>query len=153
MKRALVVLLALAAPALHASDVYPHPDTVVLTSRHAYVDLASRLTAAVEQHGMGVVAKASATIGARSLGVEIPGNMVVMVFHPRFAVRMLDASVPAGFEAPIRYYITEQPDGSTHLVYRKPSAVFAPYGNAGIDAMAQELDVIFARIAAQAVAQ
>jgi len=152
MKKILMVLLLLASTAPHASDEYPLPGTVVLTSRLAYADLVSRLEAAVQANGMGVVARASATIGARNLGVEIPGNMVVMVFHPRFAVRMLEASVAAGFEAPIRFYITEGSDGTARLIYRKPSAVFAPYGNSGIDTMAQELDAIFARIAAQALA-
>ena len=76
--------------------------------------------------------------------------MVVMVFHPRFAVRMLEASVPAGIEAPLRFYITENADGTTTLTYREPSSVFAPYDNADLDAMAKELDAIFARIAADA---
>lgn len=42
--------------------------------------------------------------------------------------------------------------GTARLIYRKPSAVFAPHGNSGIDTMAQELDAIFARITAQALA-
>ena len=88
--------------------------------------------------------------GARKIGVTIPGNMVVMVFHPKFAVRMLQASVPAGIEAPSRFYITENADGTTTLTYREPSSVFAPYDSAELDKMAKELDVIFARIAADA---
>jgi uncharacterized protein (DUF302 family) len=58
---------------------------------------------------MGLVARASATMGAKSIGKTIPGNMVVMVYRPDFAIRMLKASVPAGIEAPIRFYITENP--------------------------------------------
>ena len=45
---------------------------------------------------------------------------------------------------------TENADGTTTLTYREPSSVFAPYDNAEIDAMAKELDAIFARIAADA---
>ena len=73
-----------------------------------------------------------------------------MVYHPKFAVRMLKAFVPAGIEAPIWYYITENADGTATLTYRKPSSVFAPYENSELDAMAIELDEIFARIAADA---
>jgi uncharacterized protein (DUF302 family) len=76
--------------------------------------------------------------------------MVVMVFHPKFAVRMLEASVPAGIEAPLRFYITENADGTTTLTYRDPSSVFAPYGSKKLDEMARELDGIFAKIAADA---
>jgi uncharacterized protein (DUF302 family) len=59
---------------------------------------------------------------------------------------MLEASVPAGIEAPIRFYIVENADGSASLSYQMPSAVFAPYGGADLDAMAQELDQIWQKI-------
>lgn len=134
-----------------ADDPAPYPGTVVTQTSYSYSALVERLTAAVKDNAMGLVARASATLGAKSIGVTIPGNTVIMVFHPRFAVRMLAASVPAGIEAPLRFYVTENDDGSAALTYRAPSSVFAPYDNAELDAMAQELDVIFKRIAAQAV--
>jgi len=60
---------------------------------------------------MGLVNRASATLDAkRVLDLSIPGNMVIGVYHPRFAVRMLKASVRAGIEAPTRFYITENAD-------------------------------------------
>ena len=76
--------------------------------------------------------------------------MVIGVYRNDFAVRMLEASVPAGIEAPLRFYLTENADGTATLSYRAPSAVFKPYGSAELDAMASKLDPIFARIAAQA---
>lgn len=75
--------------------------------------------------------------------------MVIGVFAPRFAVRMLRASVPAGIEAPLRFYITENADGTATLTYRTPSSTFAPYGDAALDNMAKELDAIFADIAGE----
>ena len=64
---------------------------------------------------------------------------------------MLKASVPAGIEAPIRFYITEDPaSGKATLTYRTPSGVFGPYKNTDRVAMAKELDVIFAKIVADA---
>jgi uncharacterized protein (DUF302 family) len=126
------------------------PGTVLIKSPHSYKVLVQRLDAAVKNNKMGLVTRASATLGARNLGITIPGNMVVGVYHPRFAVRMLKASVPAGIEAPIRFYITENADGTASLSWRSPSSVFAPYRSADLDAMARELDRIFARIAAEA---
>jgi hypothetical protein len=38
---------------------------------------------------------------------------------------MLEASVPAGTEAPIRFYVTEDADGAASLTYRLPRAAFA----------------------------
>ena len=133
-----------------AHDATPFPGIHVIKTGHSYQAMVKKLPEAVSKNKMGVVAKASATLGAKKIGVTIPGNMVVMVFHPKFAVRMLDASVPAGIEAPLRFYITENSDGTTTLTYRDPSSVFAPYGSAELDKMAKELDVIFARIAADA---
>ena len=63
---------------------------------------------------------------------------------------MLETSVSAGIEAPIRFYVTENPDGTATLSYKKPTAVFAPYAEEGKDALkglAAELDEIFAKIA------
>lgn len=127
------------------------PGTRVIKTVHSYKALIERLDAAVIANRMGLVTRASATLGAKSvLNREIPGNMVIGVYHPRFAVRMLEASIPAGIEAPLRFYITENADKTATLRYRRPSSTFAPYGNARLDEMAKELDGIFAKIAAAA---
>ncbi|MDH3468295.1 MAG: DUF302 domain-containing protein, partial [Gammaproteobacteria bacterium] len=90
-----------------ADNPTPYADTVVTKTSLSYGDLVGRLETAINDNRMGLVARASATAGANSIGVTIPGNTVIMVFNPKFAVRMLEASVAAGIEAPIRYYITE----------------------------------------------
>lgn len=145
---------ALAAAPLSASradDPTPYPGTMVMRTGHAYAALVERLNQAIADNKMGIVARASATLGAKSIGKTIAGNMVVMVFRPDFAVRMLAASVAAGIEAPLRFYVTEEADGSATLTYRTPSSVFRPYRSPRLDAMAAELDGIFARISDQAV--
>ncbi len=140
-----LVLAALwAVPAARPHD--PR-ERVRIASRHDFQTTLSVLAKAVKDNRMGLVSRASAQAGAKALGVSIPGNQVWGIYHPRFAVRMLEASVEAGIEAPIRLYITEAPDGAVTVSYLKPSLVFAPYGNADLDAMAKELDEIFARIA------
>ena len=95
---------------------------------------------------MGLVAQASASRGAASRGISIPGNSVLMIFRNDYAVRMLEASVAAGFEAPLRIYLTENTDGKAVITYRLPSAVFGPYNNPDLDEMALELDSIFEKI-------
>lgn len=126
----------------------------VIPTKHTYGVLVERLDAAVTANKMGLVTRASATKGAAKLGKAIPGNMIVGVYRPDFAIRMLEASVAAGIEAPIRFYITEQADGTATLSYKLPSAVFAPYEDGGqaLKDMAVELDEIFAKIATQATA-
>jgi len=126
-------------------------DMTVTPTKHGFKALVKRLDAAIAKHKMFAVTRASASIGASRREVKIKGNMIVGVYRNDFAVRMLAASVPAGIEAPIRFYITENADGSASLAYRKPSVVFAPYkGGAKLKALAAELDTIFADIARDA---
>ncbi len=145
-------LLLPGAPAQTAEWAAP-PGWSVIDTGHGYKALIARLDAAVKANKMGLVGRASATLGAKAmLKQTIPGNMVVGVYRPDFAVRMLAASLPAGIEAPIRFYITENADGTARLSYKKPSAVFAPYtdGGAALRELAAELDTLFAKIAREA---
>ncbi len=138
-----------------AGTVTPRDGWVVTDTSHSFAALVQRLETAVKAEKMGLVNFASASEGAKALGVTIPGNRVVGVFRNDFAQRMLKASVAAGIEAPIRFYLTENPDGMATLSYRKPSAVFQPYFDEGGEALrtlAAELDAIFARIAQGATA-
>ena len=107
---------------------------------------AQALTTAIRQNKMGLVCRASAQGGAASVGVKIAGNQVFMIFRPDFAIRMLKADVEAGFEAPLRIYVVEKPNGTARVSYIKPSDVFAAYNNRQLDEMAGELDAIFAAI-------
>lgn len=141
-----VLLLALTAPAATAQSAASSPGTQTIASQHAFDALAARLEKAIEANKMGVVAQASASRGAAGRGVKIRGNLVLMVFRNDYAVRMLAASVPAGIEAPLRIYLTEDVNGKTSVTWRAPSAVFAPYGSAELDAMARELDPVFEKI-------
>ena len=129
------------------------PGWHITTTRYTFAELSARLDAAVSAHGMNLVNAASASEGARAQGLTIPGNRVVGVFRNDFARRMLAASLPAGIEAPIRFYLTENPDGTATLAYRAPTTVLAPYmgdGGEALDAVARELDPIFEAIARQA---
>ncbi len=144
---ALAALALFAAqPAAAAETAQPYSGTKVIDTGQPFAPFVARVLAAVRANGLGVVAQACATCGAKSIGVTIPGNRVIMVFHPKFAVAMLKASVAAGIEAPLRLYVTEGPNGLARLTYRLPSHVFAPYGVVALDAMAKDLDGIFARI-------
>lgn len=143
---ALALTAILATTNMAIADSAGLPGSHTLTSKHNFSTLVARVEAAVAQQKMGLVASASASAGAAGRGIKIPGNAVLMVFRNDYAVRMLQASVPAGIEAPIRLYVTENADGTASLTYRTPSAVFAPYQSDKLNAMAAELDPIFDRI-------
>jgi uncharacterized protein (DUF302 family) len=149
----LVLLPLLAASPVQAQMPAEMSGWQVMKTPHGYADLVARLEKAIADNKMGLVTKASATVGAKQmLDKEIPGNTVIGVYRPDFAVRMLEASIPAGIEAPIRFYVTENADGTADLSYKTPSFVFAPYEDGGeaLKSLAAELDAIFAKIAADA---
>ncbi len=137
-----------------SADIKPREGWVVLKSAHNHADLVKTVNRVAKANKIGIVSRASATLGAkRVLKKTIPGNMVVGLYNPRFAVRMLEASIAAGIEAPIRAYLTENQDGTSQLSYKTPSHVFAPYmeeGGKKLKALAKELDALFAKLTKEA---
>jgi len=150
--RLTVILIALAfsIQGAWAAQNTPYPGTKIIETGQPFGLYLDKLKSAIRANKMGLVAEACATCGAKNIGVTIPGNRVVMIFNPFFAVRMLKASEAAGIEAPLRLYITENADKTARLTYRTPSAVFGVYKVPALDVMAGELDQIIEKIVAQA---
>jgi len=150
---ALVASLALLPLPLLAGPLTDRPGWRMIDSDVPYQALIDAVKAATAAHDMVVVTEAGPTAGAAKLGVAIPGNRVIGVFHPRYAIRVLPLSTAAMIEAPIRFYVTEDTDGTGTLAWKTPDHVFAPYaaeGGAALDAVATELGTIFEAIAADA---
>lgn len=145
LKVALLVLLI-------AVPVAAQDGKITLTSKAPFAKVAGALEKAIGDAKMGLVCHANAQQGAAARGVKIAGNQVFMVFRNDFAVRILNAAPEAGFEAPIRIYLYENRDGTATLAYVKPSTVFRAYPHPEIRQVAAELDPIFERIVAQALA-
>ena len=135
------------------AEIQPRPGWQVVETEMSHADLLERLIAAIADEGMGVVTQAGPTGAARQRGIEIPENSVVGVFNNDFAVRILELSTAAMIEAPIRFYVTEDPDGTATLSWKEPSFVFAPYADEGGESLAEiarELDRRFTAIAERA---
>ncbi len=148
----LVGLMASATPVL-AEKSQPYSGMQVIETSLPFEPFRQQLLQAIKANKMGVVANACGSCGAKSIGVTIPGNQIIMVFRPDYAVRMLKASVAAGIEAPLRLYLTEQPNGKARLTYRLPSHVFGVYGVPALDEMASELDSLLGKIVKDALGQ
>ena len=152
---AAIAVILLAAQAT-AGSVSPRDGWAVHDTAKPYKQLIDDLKAAVKAEGLIVVTQAGPTGAARRRGIEIPGNRVIGVFNNDFAVRALGFSTAAMIEAPIRFYVTEDANGSATLSYKKPSHVWAPYldeGGTGLSDLAAELDAHFAAIATRAIAE
>lgn len=150
-----LALLFLPLAAL-AQDLAERPGWRVIPTQMTYPVLLEAVKTSTTANGMGVVTEAGPTDAARAMGVTIPGNRVIGVFNPSFAVRILPLSTAAMIEAPIRFYVTETADGAATLAWKTPSFVFEPYAEEGgpeLAAIAAELDASFEAIAAAATAE
>ncbi|MBW4709396.1 DUF302 domain-containing protein [Roseobacter sp. YSTF-M11] len=147
------VLAALLATASHAQSIAPREGWVVIATEKTHADLLGDLKKAIKAHKMGVVTQAGPTGAARNRGITIPENRVVGVFNNDFAVKVLATSTAAMIEAPIRFYVTEETDGTATLSYKTPGYVFAPYygeGGETLETLAGQLDERFSAIATAA---
>ncbi len=145
-----VLLPSLAGPA--APPAAAQDGRITAVSRTTFQKVAAALEQAIADQKMALVCHANAQRGAAARGVTIKGNQVLMVFRNDFAVRLLAADPRAGFEAPIRIYLYENPDGTATVSYLPPSVLFAPYRHPEVQAVAAELDPIFKGIVDRALA-
>jgi uncharacterized protein (DUF302 family) len=146
-------LLALMPAILLAASVSEREGWEVILSEQSYEALLSNLRTAIGDENMGLVTDVGPTEVAAQRGENIPGNRVLGVFRNDFAVRAVRANVAAMIEAPVRFYVTEDKDGTATLSWKTPSTVFSPYYDEGgeeLRAVAEELDTIFRAIAARA---
>lgn len=151
MKALWGVLCLLALPAWPEE---PLSGWAIYPTDKSYADLVADTKTAVKENGLIVVTQAGPTKAAAARGIVIPGNLVIGAFNNDFAVRVLETSTNAMIEAPIRFYVTENEDGTATLSYKTPSFVFAPYVYEGGEALrdiAIELDATFQSVAESAV--
>lgn len=142
--------MALAMPA-GAENPKPYPGTVTVETGRPFEPFVDAFAQAVKGNGFNIVGIACANCAIKGVfGETVPGNRVFLFFKPEYARRMLAASVAAGIEAPIRVYATEAADGTAHVTYRKPSAVFGAYEVPELTVMGLELDGHVERILADA---
>jgi uncharacterized protein (DUF302 family) len=107
----------------------------------------AKLTAAVQAVPMGLVAHINGQANAAKKGISVPADQILEVFRPDFAIRVWAAHKPAGIDIPLRIHVYEA-DGKTQVAFRTASEVFAAYGRAELDAIAADIDPIFAGILA-----
>ena len=152
---ALCLLVLLAFPLLSGSasaeTATPYSGTEVIRTDAAFKPFVDAFRDAVKANGFNMVGLACANCAIKNkFGEIVPGNRVFLFFKPDYARRMLAASTAAGIEAPIRVYVTEEPDGTAKVTYRLPSHVFGAYDVPDLTAMGLELDAHVAKMIADA---
>jgi uncharacterized protein (DUF302 family) len=130
-----------------AEEVGPYPGTVSWQTDYSVRDLVTRLQRAAEANGLTVVATAGAT--ARDGGA--PANQVLLLTRNEDAIKVVQADTLAGMEMPIRIFVLEGAKHHASVIYRTPSSIFALYDNPKLDALAADLDQVFAKLVDDAI--
>ena len=137
-------------PAL-AENPEPYSGMVTVETGKSFKAFVKQVRPAIKKHKFNIVGVACGSCAVKSLGKTVPGNRVFFFFAPRYAARMLAASTAAGIEAPLRFYVTEDPDGGARVTYRLPSRVFGAYEVEELTIMGKELDKMMTTILAAAL--
>jgi len=151
MRRWTIVAVTVIAWVSAAPTVLAQEGRVTARSRAPFARVAEALEQAITDQKMALVCHADAQKGAAARGVAIKGNQVLLVFRNDFAVRLIAADPAAAFEAPMRIYLYENPDGTATVSYVPPSVALAPFRHPGVRTVAAELDPIFKAIVGQAL--
>ncbi len=140
----MLILLTASARAEEGEPEFvgPYPGTVSWPTDYSFRELMARLKKSVAANGLTVLAVAS----AERRVPPIEANATLIVFRNDYAARIIEANELAGMEAPIRFYVTERAGGKAAVTYRTPSSILALYDSPKLDALAAELDQLFAKI-------
>lgn len=103
-----------------------HMNTKEIISRYDFRKTVDMLEEAIETSGLKVVSKIDAQENLRKIDVQITGNTILEVFHPRLAREVFEKDLRAGIVPPVRIYIFEK-DGRTFVITQNVTKQFAAY--------------------------
>jgi uncharacterized protein (DUF302 family) len=108
-------------------------------------DAIAKLWSSIEAQNMRVVAHINGQANAAKIGKTVPGDQILEIFRPDFAIRVWAACKPAGHDIPLRIHVYEE-EGETKVACRMPTEVFEPFSSPALTEVGTELDVIFNNI-------
>jgi uncharacterized protein (DUF302 family) len=74
-------------------------------SAHGYTETTKALVDAIERHGLTVFARIDHAAGARSVGMELADEEVVLFGNPRSGTPVMQADPRIGIELPLRMLV------------------------------------------------
>lgn len=107
------------------------------TSRYDFRETIDKLTAGIESSGLKVVSRIDARENLRKTGIDIDGNTIFEVFHPKIASEVFQKDLRAGIVPPLRIYVYEE-CGKTHVVAQSAGELFSPFN--GLEEIGAKVD-------------
>jgi len=131
-------------------------DMVFVESRFPYPETVKRLKAAIRAQGMRLMLVDDQQATLRKVGVKSVGAVVIEFFNIHYTKRIFEIDHAAHMAIPLRIGVMEGSEHdphskATHVMYDKPSALFARYP--GLEAVAKELDSVLEKIVSAVAAQ
>lgn len=108
--------------AAHAAEL------VQKESPHSVQDTMDRLAAAVENAGARIAARVDHASAAKSVGIDLAPNQVLIFGNPRIGSPIFAENPAAGLDLPIRVVVFEDADGRTIVAYHDPAALAESFG-------------------------
>ncbi len=116
---------------------------ITVTSAHDFSTTLTRLQDALARRGLTVFAEFDHAAAARTAGLELPDETVVVFGNPRAGTPLMQDDARVGIELPLRMLVWDGGDG-TRLGYGDPRALVSSYDVGGhtetLDAMASLLE-------------
>ncbi|MHA1523342.1 MAG: DUF302 domain-containing protein [Alphaproteobacteria bacterium] len=117
-----VGLVLAGAPAMAGQDL------VVVQSQLGAVETLDRLEAIVKKNGLTVFARIDHAGGAKSVGVAMKPNQMLLFGSPKLGTPLLVSNPRIGIDLPIRVLAWEDADGASWVAYTDPQVLKNRYG-------------------------
>jgi uncharacterized protein (DUF302 family) len=129
------------------------PGLVIRPSPHGPKDTMDRLSAAVTERGMSVLARIDHAAAAAKVGLELRATEVLIFGNPRGGTPLMQAAQTIGIDLPLRALVWQDEAGATWLGYNDPHWLAERHGAvapASLEAMSGALAAIAAEATAPA---
>jgi uncharacterized protein (DUF302 family) len=112
-------------------------------SKFGFTETVEQLGRAAEEAGLKVISRIDAQANLMKIGLQIDGNTILEIFHPKLAMEVFEKDIRAGIVPPLRIYIYEYM-GKTHVVSQNASELFSDYN--GLSDLGRRLDETLSKI-------
>jgi uncharacterized protein (DUF302 family) len=124
------------------------PLTIVPSSL-SQAEAVSRLIAAIEDHGLVLLARVDHAAGARAVGLELPSEEVLFFGNAAAGTPLMQSDPRVGLDLPLHMLVWQDADG-TRLAYHDPRELSRAYNLAGRDETLEKMNALLGQLAAAA---
>jgi uncharacterized protein (DUF302 family) len=104
------------------------PGVAQIRSRHTVVETVNRLSDIVREHGLTVFARIDFCADARSAGLAMRPEQLLLFGNPRGGTPLMVAAATAGLDLPVHALVWEDATGTTWIAWNSSDYVLSRHG-------------------------